>query len=64
MIRWRDRQRESKKKGGMVSGVGGVGQDASAYCFEPGDAHKSSSFLSHSLTKRRQKSEMSAVTEK
>lgn len=39
-------------------------QDASAPCSEPGDAHESSSFLSHLLTKKRQKSEMSAVTEK
>lgn len=39
-------------------------QDAFVHRFKPGDTHEYSSFLSHSLTKRRQKSKMFAVTEK
>lgn len=53
----------SKKKG-RRDGWGEKRQDDSVHCFEPENAHKSLSFLSYSLTLRRQKSEMSAVTEK
>lgn len=51
------REQEEEEEEGMHVGGGG-------HCFEPKNAHKSLRFLSHLLSQRSQKSEMSAVTEK